>query len=73
MKQYRGSVIVIEDDRLIDNIPFVDDFEAENIFEESCKTHISNFDEYTLKDIEALLEQGYEEYGRGKIRICWFS
>ena len=72
MKQYQGSIIVIENDRLIENVPFVDGYEAERIFEDLCKSYISNFDEYTLEDIEAILEQGYEEYNNGKVRISWF-
>ena len=43
--------------------------EAELAFFDMCEQKLSNFDEYTYHDKMALLEQGYERYGCGKICI----
>lgn len=37
--------------------------EAEAKFLELCRENITNFEEYTADDIEAILENGYEQYG----------
>ena len=72
MKQYQGSVIVIKDDNIIGNYPFVTGEEAELHFLCECKKMLSNFDEYTKEDIDIILENGYEGYGNGFIAINWF-
>ena len=38
---------------------------AERHFLDACSTRISNFDEYNHHDIEAVLSEGYAEYGTG--------
>jgi hypothetical protein len=38
---------------------------AELHFLDACGTRISNFDEYNHHDIEAVLSDGYAEYGTG--------
>lgn len=43
--------------------------EAEAKFLELCREKIWNFDEYTPGDIEAILDNGYEQYGAGN-SIC---
>ena len=43
--------------------------DAEICFLGTVEDAISNFDEYTAGDKEAIVEQGYENYGGGKITL----
>ena len=74
MKQYQGSVIVINSSGIVEaNIPFITAEEAEQRFLESCRRYISNFDEYDNEDIKYILDNGFEEFGnKGLIAISWF-
>ncbi len=38
---------------------------------EVCREVFSNFDTYTPDDIEAILEDGYAEFGHGSVCISW--
>lgn len=40
---------------------------AQKCFLDACSTRLSNWDEYDNEDKEALLDQGYEEFGNGSI------
>lgn len=71
-KQYRGSVIAVKDDNIVNNIPFVTGKEAEEWFLQSCKDYIAHFEEYTSKDIAEILDKGYEYFGTGFVAIHWF-
>lgn len=44
--------------------------QAEQYFLDLCSTHFSNWNEYTQKDIDAILDVGYEESNCNKIVIC---
>jgi len=72
VEEIKGTVTVINQDRLVENLPFKDETEAYSIFLEFCKNYLSNFDEYTQKDIDAILKDGIERFGHGEIRIWWF-
>ena len=73
MKQYQGSVIVVNDTKeILDNIPFKDGEQAEKKFLDLCKNYIPNFDKYTDEDIDIILENGYDNFGIGLIAINWF-
>jgi len=45
--------------------------EAEEYFLSVCRERLSNFDEYDKDDIQAILDNGYEEFGNGSICLCW--
>jgi len=47
--------------------------EAEERFVEAVSNTISNFDEYTTEDIEIIKNQGYENFGAGKVYIDTIS
>jgi len=68
----QGFVIVVNDDRIQEVSAFSEASQAEEYFLDYCKTYLSNFDEYTQEDIEAILENGYESFGNGFIAIHWF-
>ena len=72
MKNYKGSVIIIKNGVIFENSPFFTGEEAESIFLELCRSYLSNFDEYTKEDINIILDNGYERFGRGFIAIQWF-
>jgi hypothetical protein len=44
---------------------------AEETFFNRCSTRLSNWDDYDSEDREAIIEQGYEEWGTGSICITW--
>ncbi len=44
---------------------------AEQVFLEVVEQRVSNFDEYTAADKEAICDNGYERYGNGSIQIHW--
>ena len=44
---------------------------AEDKFLDLLHEHLSNFDEYTPDDLEAVLEDGYEENNTDKFFIFW--
>jgi len=43
---------------------------AEAFFIDTLKNRLSNFDEYTIKDIENILEDGYESFGNGSVCLA---
>ncbi len=43
--------------------------ESQFLDEVACR--ISNFDEYTTADKEAICENGYERFGNGSVQIHW--
>ncbi len=71
-KEYIGSVIVVRDSVVEENIPFTNGNEAEDIFLEQCRLCLSNFDEYSTGDIETICENGRETFGHGFIAIQHF-
>jgi len=71
--QYIGSIIVIKNRSLLENIPFRTIEEGNNIFVNQLKQYLSNFDDYNELDINTLLDQGYECFGKsGQIFISQF-
>lgn len=65
------QVFVIDrEEELIEKfLKFTDGHEAEKCFIEQCAHYLSNFDEYTQADIDAILENGYEQNPKWKILI----
>ena len=43
---------------------------AENFFLDRCGEILTNWDEYTNDDKDAILDNGYESFGNGSICIC---
>ncbi len=43
--------------------------DLEKKFLDACELHISNFDKYNNEDKEAIMDNGYEEFGTGN-SIC---
>jgi len=72
IKEYKGTVVVIKNNELQENIPFIDEADAHDKFLEQCKKYISNFDEYSAEDIDTILEDELEIFGHGEISISWF-
>lgn len=64
-------VTLIEDNIIVDITTFYDTDrnKAESLFFDLCETSFSNFDEYTEKDRDAILTQGYERGGNKGICI----
>jgi len=44
-----------------------DQYKAERIFLDAVADTISNFDEYSSEDIDAIVYQQYENFGRGRV------
>ena len=42
---------------------------AQEHFLDTCSTKLSNWDEYTQSDKDALLDQGYEKFGNGVVML----
>ena len=61
-------VIKIQDN-LLNDVEFVgtDRQVAQDRFIDSCRNHLTNFDEYTQEDIDALHDEGYAEFTNGSI------
>ena len=45
--------------------------EIESAFLEEVAARVSNFDEYTEEDKEAICDNGYEGFGAGSVQIFW--
>lgn len=61
-------VVLIEDNVVIEQIRLAQDYEsAKAAFLDACNTHISNWDEYDAKDIDDVLDQGYEIFGNKSV------
>lgn len=43
---------------------------AEQFFLQRCGDILTNWDEYTSEDKDAILDNGYESFGNGSICIC---
>ena len=71
-KQILGTILVIKENDIWENIPFHNSEESEKIFLHECQGYISNFDEYTRDDIDKILKNKREIFGRGFIAIHWF-
>ncbi|MAE81291.1 MAG: hypothetical protein CMB80_01055 [Flammeovirgaceae bacterium] len=68
------NVVVVQDNGVIDEIwVYSKPEEAEVKFHEVCAERLSNWDEYTSEDQEAVLDQGYERFGHGVIYIVHSS
>lgn len=70
------SVIIVKNGVVDENHLFVGQHEdiaknAEDKYLELCRTHVSNFDEYDVDDINNILMDGYCELGTGSICINW--
>ena len=62
--------VIDREEELIEKfLKFTDGHEAEKCFIEQCAHYLSNFDEYTQADIDAILENGYEQNPKWKILI----
>jgi hypothetical protein len=62
--------VVIVDKDVVDELFICENSEkAEKKFLDECSTRISNWDEYTSDDIDAILDNGYEAFGNGSICI----
>ena len=66
-------VIVIKDQIVDENILCKDSEEAEKLFFAKCEESISNWDEYSEEDKEAILENGVAEKANGSICLSWAS
>ena len=64
-------VIMIQNDLVTDTYKCKNGEQAEKKFLEICKERLSNFDTYNKDDISAILEQGYERFGKKTISIVW--
>lgn len=62
------SVITIKDE-VLDEVVWSgpDRLEGEKHFLDTLTSCISNFNEYTSRDIDVILDQGYERFGNGSI------
>lgn len=70
----QGAIIIIKDSLVDNSFPFKDGVEAEKIFLEKCRENISNFDSYSLEDVDIIIDEGYEKFGTGNsICIHWFN
>lgn len=58
-------IVQINDNNILQEILYIgtDRRMAENHFLDACRTHISNWGEYTVEDVTVILEQGYEQFG----------
>lgn len=54
---------------IVDKKQFSKKIFAEKYFLDLCEITLSNWEEYTDYDIEAILEQGFEKFGSGFIKI----
>ncbi|MFC1617635.1 hypothetical protein ACFL2K_05395 [Candidatus Margulisiibacteriota bacterium] len=63
------NVVVIKDSVIEENVLVNSSEQAEEIFLDKCQEYIWNYDEYTAGDIEAILEQGYANFGSNSICI----
>jgi hypothetical protein len=64
-------VVVIKDNLVHDNIMCNDNVHAEKVFFDKLAENLSNWDEYTEEDREAVLEDGYENFGNGSVCLTW--
>lgn len=66
-------VVVIKDNKVFEITAFKPEEKerAEKFFLESCRTHISNFDEYTPADIEEVVLDGSAKFGKGSVSLSW--
>jgi len=75
MNTTQVNIIVFDRDQdtIIENILVLgqgaDD--AEQIFLDKCSDHFTNWDEYTLEDRKAILDNGYEQSTHKIVFICW--
>ena len=71
------NVVVIKDSVIDENYLFQGENDeevvkvAEQKFVELCKSHVSNWDEYTADDIANSFDDGYVEFGNGSICVSW--
>lgn len=68
------SVICVKDGFVIEKVDILGTgldslSQAQKVFFDMLEQYSSNFDEYTVTDFEALLEQGYEKVGDKIIQI----
>lgn len=65
-------VIVGEMVEEVFQFPCEDAYQAERCFVDQMEQRLSNFEEYSLGDIEACVEDGYEAFGQGNsIQLHW--
>jgi len=64
-------VTVIMDNVIIENILCDDSKQAEKVFKDKLAERLSNWDEYTAEDVEAILDNGYETFGNGSVCLSW--
>ena len=50
---------------------FISTKAVEHEFLREVSTHVSNWDEYTNDDVEAICDNGYEGFGCGSVQIFW--
>jgi hypothetical protein len=60
-------VVVVKDGIVDEAVICKDDEHAKRVFLDLCAERISNWGDYTVKDIDAVLEQGFEEFGNGSV------
>jgi hypothetical protein len=68
-KKENVQVIVVKDSVVDEVVPCDDGQHAEQVFIKKCEEKISNFDEYTDMDVQAIIDNGYEKFG-GTNSIC---
>ena len=65
--------IIVIKDGVVDTVIQTDETACEKDFFEAVKQKISNWDEYTQEDRDAILKQGYERFGNGSICLTWID
>ena len=64
-------IIVVRDNVVSENILCRDGEHAKTVFLAKLAECLSNWDEYDQKDIDAILDDGYEQFGTGSVCLSW--
>ncbi len=64
-------VIVVKNNVVEENVLCRDGKHAEKVFLDKLAERLSNWDEYDQDDIDAVLDNGYEEFGNGSVCLSW--
>lgn len=64
-------VVVIRDGVVYDHVLCDDSEHAERVFLDKLAERLSNWDEYDADQRQAVLDNGYEEFGSGSVCLSW--
>lgn len=64
-------LIITIKDNVVESVHPTTKETCEKDFLAHIQGRISNWDEYTQDDIDAILEQGYETFGNGSVCLTW--